>query len=430
MSRSIISVEQLGKQYRLGAAADGHISLRETLNNIVKKPFSPFVRKWRTPARKKELFWALKDIAFDVQAGEVIGIIGRNGSGKSTLLKILSRITEPTLGQAVIRGRVGSLLEVGTGFHQELTGRENIFLNGAILGMKNAEIQKRFDEIVAFADVEKFLDTPVKHYSSGMYLRLAFSVAAHLESEILVVDEVLAVGDTSFQKKCLGRMGEVSRSGRTVLFVSHSMPAVQQLTNRAVVLHLGKLDFVGDTPTAVQHYLQNVSDWNTDVYEIGKSGRRLPGYSRTIEFLRFQLQDHSNKMLQADQDVVIWVTLKGNEDVKAFRLSTTIYAADGTPVGGCFGPENLSIRAGTTAKFEFRLHDLHLAPGAYYCGMGVGTGNQIRGFLDYDVVLDVIHFEILATEAGAGTKSYWSPTWGCIRFPEAITGELNVASSE
>ena len=202
----------------------------------------------------RDSFWALRDVSFDVQQGEVLGIIGRNGAGKSTLLKILSRITEPTEGRVNLRGRVASLLEVGTGFHPELTGRENIYLNGAMLGMTRAEIKRKFDEIVAFAEVEKFLDTPVKRYSSGMYVRLAFAVAAHLEPEILIVDEVLAVGDAEFQKKCLGKMGEVARGGRTVLFVSHDLQAIMQLTKRTILLKSGCLEHDGPSPESIAVY--------------------------------------------------------------------------------------------------------------------------------------------------------------------------------
>ena len=208
--------------------------------------------RWRTGARS---IWALKDVSFDINRGEVVGIIGRNGAGKSTLLKILSEITEPTEGRVEIHGRVGSLLEVGTGFHPELTGRENVYLNGAILGMKRAEIERKFDEIVAFAEVEKFIDTPVKHYSSGMYLRLAFAVAAHLEPEILIVDEVLAVGDAAFQKKCLGKMAGVAKEGRTVLFVSHNMPAITRLCERAILLDEGRLLQDGVSHQVVKAYL-------------------------------------------------------------------------------------------------------------------------------------------------------------------------------
>src|SRR5437899_11965214 len=217
MTRTIIRTESLGKEYRRGLANSSPL-LRDTLARVVRSPTSFFRRNRDTK------FWALRDVSIEVKEGEVLGLIGRNGSGKTTLLKILSRITRPTTGWAEIHGRVGSLLEVGTGFHPELTGRENTFLSGAILGMSKAEIERKFDEIVAFAELEKFIDTPVKHYSSGMYVRLAFAVAAHLEPEILLVDEVLAVGDINFQKKCLGKMGDVARAGRTVVLVSHNMP--------------------------------------------------------------------------------------------------------------------------------------------------------------------------------------------------------------
>lgn len=231
----IIKVENLSKQYRIGAARSSYSysTLRESLMAKVRAPLRSAGNGSQNSAAT---VWALRDVSFEVLPGEVVGIIGRNGGGKSTLLKILSRITEPTLGRARIRGRVGSLLEVGTGFHPELTGRENIYLNGAVLGMKHAEIDRKFDEIVAFAEVEKFLDTPVKHYSSGMYMRLAFAVSAHLETEILLVDEVLAVGDAAFQKKCLGKMGEVAKHGRTVLFVSHNMASVANLCPRSLLL--------------------------------------------------------------------------------------------------------------------------------------------------------------------------------------------------
>ena len=245
MSNMAISVENLGKRYRIGRspASNG----RKPIFQKLASPFSYLASTLREPA-PDETFWALRDVSFQVEPGEVIGIIGRNGAGKSTLLKILSRITEPTRGRAVIDGRVGSLLEVGTGFHPELTGRENIFLSGTILGMKKAEINRKFDEIVTFAGIEKFLDTQVKRYSSGMYVRLAFAVAAHLEPEVLLVDEVLAVGDAAFQKKCLGKMGDVASEGRTVLFVSHNMIAVQNLCKRVIWLDDGQK--MGEGPTS------------------------------------------------------------------------------------------------------------------------------------------------------------------------------------
>ena len=255
MGNPIIKVEGLGKKYIIAhEKAESYTSLRDTISKTAKG----LIKKNDVPLPKKEDFWALKDVSFDVEKGEALGIIGRNGAGKSTLLKILSRITEPTCGRIVIEGRVASLLEVGTGFHHELTGRENIFLNGAILGMSRVEIRRKFDEIVDFAGVEKFLDTPVKRYSSGMYVRLAFAVAAHLEPEVLVVDEVLAVGDAEFQKKCLGKMKEVSEGeGRTVLFVSHNLAAIRNLCTKGILLNGGQVEIAGDIDLVTNKYLQS-----------------------------------------------------------------------------------------------------------------------------------------------------------------------------
>jgi len=260
-----IRVQNLGKRYKIGAAQTKfrYGMLRDVLVDAVTAPIrfvSSMLRRPNSASRisKYENFiWALKDVSFDVEEGQVLGIVGRNGAGKSTLLKVLSRVTEPTRGTVSIRGRVGSLLEVGTGFHPELTGRENIYMNGAILGMKRAEIERKFDEMVEFSEVGQFIETPVKRYSSGMYLRLAFAVAAHLEPEILVVDEVLAVGDAEFQRKCLGKMGDVAQQGRTVLFVSHNMSAILRLTHEAIVLNKGKMLMRGPTQEAVDFYLSS-----------------------------------------------------------------------------------------------------------------------------------------------------------------------------
>ncbi len=282
MSDIAIRAEHISKRYRLGERAP-YKSLREVVARAVTNPLNRLTGKNKA-ANKKEFLWALDDVSFEIRQGEAVGIIGRNGAGKSTLLKILSRITKPTKGKAEIYGRVGSLLEVGTGFHPELTGRENIFLNGAILGMKRNEIARKFDEIVAFAEIEKFLDTPVKRYSSGMYVRLAFAVAAHLEPEILLVDEVLAVGDAAFQKKCLGKMGEVAEEGRTVLFVSHNMTAIQRLCHRTI--HLGNglivLDSISDR--VIKEYLNSLPLAN-EKDELEKIISTLPKDST------FQLED-------------------------------------------------------------------------------------------------------------------------------------------
>lgn len=272
----IITIKNVGKKYNITHQRGGYVALRDVLTNIVKRPFAFVTAKAKSVAglATKEEFWALKGVDLEIQKGEVIGIIGANGAGKSTLLKILTGITPPTEGEIIMRGRVASLLEVGTGFHPELTGRENIFLNGAILGMTGKEIARKFDEIVAFAGIEKFLDTPVKYYSSGMYVRLAFSVAAHMEPDILLVDEVLAVGDAEFQKKCLGKMAEVTRTGgRTILFVSHNMSAVKKLCKHSVLLAKGRVAMVGDTDTVIDTYLktENASaEVTSDLFESAK----------------------------------------------------------------------------------------------------------------------------------------------------------------
>lgn len=257
----MIKVEHISKQYKIGVDRT-YKTLQDSIMSAIKSPLSYFKKS----KKEDNTFWALKDVSFEVEKGEVVGIIGGNGAGKSTLLKILSRITEPTEGRITMRGRMASLLEVGTGFHPELTGRENIYLNGSILGMRKCEIDARFDEIVKFAGIEKFLDTPVKRYSSGMYVRLAFAVAAHLEPEILIIDEVLAVGDEAFQKKCLGKMSEVAKGGRTVLFVSHNMGTVKKLCDTSILLENGYKVFQGNTNAAVDRYIYN-SETNGEIQE-------------------------------------------------------------------------------------------------------------------------------------------------------------------
>jgi lipopolysaccharide transport system ATP-binding protein len=263
MSQSAISVQDLSKRYIIRHQVNGRDGLRHALESALRNPLAWLRRRNQARRTAREEFWALKNVSFEVKAGDVVGVIGRNGAGKSTLLKVLSRITDPTGGRIQLQGRVASLLEVGTGFHQELTGRENIYLNGAILGMGRAEIRRKFDEIVTFSEIEQFLDTPVKRYSSGMYVRLAFAVAAHLEPDILIIDEVLAVGDTAFQQKCLGKMDEVSRGqGRTILFVSHNMGVIKRLCNTSILLERGQLRFSGATSDVISRYLHTNTQVN------------------------------------------------------------------------------------------------------------------------------------------------------------------------
>ncbi len=326
MSKPIIEVNNLSKVYRLGEI--GASSLHEEMSRLWSR------RSGADAAQAEREFWALRDVSFTVQPGEVVGIIGRNGAGKSTLLKVLSRITEPTSGRAVLRGRVASLLEVGTGFHPDLSGRDNIFLNGAILGMTRAEIRDKFDEIVAFSEIEKFIDTPVKRYSSGMYVRLAFAVAAHLEPEILIVDEVLAVGDAEFQKKCLGKMNAVATQGRTVLFVSHNMPAVQQLCSRGILLANGTVRAMGQLDHVIHSYLAMAGSRPTSV-----EGAIARSADDTVELLSVGFNDSSRRPLSTVQC--------GQETVLVLRFRTTRSLP------------NAAVSVGLNDAFDVRVATLH-----------------------------------------------------------------------
>jgi len=349
MNDIAIKVEGLSKLYRIGTRTDSYKTLRETIMSTFLTPFRIWHRLKKNNSHLSALssqlnslphalrsplsadtIWALKDVSFEIKQGEVVGIIGRNGAGKTTLLKILSRITEPTEGYAEIRGRVGSLLEVGTGFHAELTGRENIYLNGAILGMKKTEIKRKFDEIVAFAEVEKFIDTPVKHYSSGMYVRLAFAVAAHLEPEILLVDEVLAVGDAAFQKKCLGKMEDVAKEGRTVLFVSHQMTAVKSLCSRVILIHNGSLLEDGEPETVISHYLAEGSNGLTPE-RIWTIPETRPGNSQ-IRLMAIRVLNASGeiqKVYGSSQPIVIEMEFELNHEHRALFVGFDLISQSG-----------------------------------------------------------------------------------------------------
>jgi lipopolysaccharide transport system ATP-binding protein len=330
MHNNVITVENLSKRYLLGHREQQHATFRDMLTREAKN----FARKALDLAHGREIvqgdeieeFWALQDVSFDVQKGEVLGIIGRNGAGKSTLLKIVSRITEPTRGRVIIRGRVASLLEVGTGFHPELTGRENIYLNGAILGMTKQEIRKKFDEIVAFAEVERFLDTPVKRYSSGMYVRLAFAVAAHLEPEILIVDEVLSVGDAAFQRKCMGKMSNVAtEQGRTVLLVTHNMPAVLSFCSKALFLNAGRVCALGNASDSVRRYMKDV----TEMSDISLELRRDRAGNGSVRFTRVYFANNSHlaiNEIRSGDDMTIHIELQNNtgKDLTRFHISAAI----------------------------------------------------------------------------------------------------------
>ena len=353
MSQYAIQVERLGKEYIIGGAEQRHESFREMLSGALAAPLRK-LRKLGGTASEEERFWALKNLSFEVKRGEVLGVIGRNGAGKSTLLKVLSRITSPTEGRVVTQGRVASLLEVGTGFHPELTGRENIFLNGAILGMARSDIQRRFDEIVAFAEIERFLDTPVKRYSSGMYVRLAFSVAAHMEPDILLVDEVLAVGDAEFQKRCLGKMDQVAEKGRTVLFVSHNMGMISKLCSRGIVLSDGVIDFDGKISEAIGRYFASAATSNSGLE------KQLIGNLRTLIFDKASingLEQGGQPAIQPSEEIAISVDGRALVDLDSCKV--TLY--------DCIEPT--SIKRG---KFRsiFRLPAFFLSPGMYTVSIG------------------------------------------------------------
>jgi ABC-type polysaccharide/polyol phosphate transport system ATPase subunit len=399
MSKAAIVVENLSKRYLIGHRHSATGKQYTTLRDVIGREFNNFVRKAADLAKGRQVlqgdeveeFWALKDVSFEVKPGEVLGIIGSNGAGKSTLLKILSRITEPTAGRAILDGRVASLLEVGTGFHPELTGRENIFLNGAILGMTRREVRRKFDEIVAFAEVEKFLDTPVKHYSSGMYVRLAFAVAAHLEPEILVVDEVLSVGDLKFQKKSLGKMDEVSRTqGRTVLFVSHNMDAVLRLCSRALLLESGSVFAIGDAKAIVATVFQGQPS-STSLVDLSSKTRpsHTPGGARLAKVCPAAAGESWS--FPFGQPLSLDLSIDAQTNVSQIEIFIAVYSASGSGVASwrskCSDVE-LSVRPGmNTFRMEFQ--HIRLFPGLYSLSFGLRDDQD-----GVDFLLEAVQFEI------------------------------------
>lgn len=323
MTQHAIQVDALSKQYRLGQVVAEQPTLGERLYGLTGSAFNRLRGQQTNNTNQGEAFWALQDVSFKAEQGKVFGVIGRNGAGKSTLLKILSRITEPTSGEALIHGRVGSLLEVGTGFHPELTGRENVYLNAAILGMKRREVAAKFDDIVAFAELEKFIDTPVKRYSSGMYVRLAFAVAAHLEPEVLLIDEVLAVGDAGFQQRCLGRMSEIAEHGRTVLFVSHDMGAVARLCDKVMLLDNGQVEMIDEPQQAIDRYLRLVSNWRED--PAGVFNGPLTQVMRFHELTINGVNNTQTRVIHPEQPIRLHVTGSVDRLVPNFRTTFSIF---------------------------------------------------------------------------------------------------------
>jgi len=395
MTDVAIRCEGLGKQYRIGER-EAYKALRDVITEAFASPFRRLFTSSQgsTNGNKKPTFWALKDVSFEINRGEVVGIVGRNGAGKSTLLKVLSRITEPTRGRADVWGRVGSLLEVGTGFHPELTGRDNIFLNGAILGMKKAEIERKFDEIVAFAEVEKFIDTPVKRYSSGMYVRLAFAVAVHMETEILLVDEVLAVGDAEFQKKCFEKFRQISTGGRTILFVSHNMSAMRAVCQKGILLDRGGVVARGEINDVVDHYLSQLNQ-----------GSAIPEHTETESYIVEEILITSSEgaVIKTFDDVEIRVRATAKTDI----VDPGMYA-------GVLTMENLRVtaldfrdfqtisplRAGDQIEMGFRISEFPLLPGSYELEVYM----KDMGHYKIELVPHRSRFEVVESQVYGGRK--------------------------
>ena len=407
MSEPVIHVEGLGKRYRVGGR-ERYLALRDVLTRAFTSSLKPY-RK-----RPPDFLWALRDVSFDVAQGEVVGLIGRNGAGKTTLLKLLSRITRPTGGFAEIRGRVGNLLEVGTGFHPELTGRENVYLSGAILGMRKREIDQKHDAIVSFAEVERFLDTPLKHYSTGMQMRLAFAVAAHLEPEILLVDEVLAVGDLEFQKKCLGKMHEVSKSGRTIVFVSHQMNQIRRLCERVLWIDAGQIRESGPTGEVIASY-------EATMMKGSKDGEGLSG---SPVFLGWEIDGEANILKDGLKRVTLNFTVSLKEPVTRGHFGMHIYN-DASVLVASWGFDDVVLKTGVQ-QLRVTLPFLPLRPGTYSISCSLYTGgNNLTGGKCLET-WSAVPFLAVNTQPVAHQQDAWA---GIFNFPADLKIEVRVESN-
>lgn len=412
MKDVVIRAEHLGKRYVIGLRAprESYTSLRDvvarTTTRFLRTAFDVARGRQLIPGDEIEEFWALKNVSFELKRGDVVGVIGRNGAGKSTLLKVLSRITEPTSGRVEIRGSIASLLEVGTGFHPELTGRENIFLNGAILGMRHAEIERKFEEIVAFAEVEKFLDTPVKRYSSGMYVRLAFAVAAHLEPEILVVDEVLAVGDAEFQRKCLGKMKDVAGQGRTVIFVSHNLAAVKALCTRSILLAVSRVDCDASVDAVIKQYVSASDAAHSISFDENKARPAISAIEVNSEAL-------------VERDLIVDIHFASPRPLHTAVGGIVLRADTGEPVWGSngrFHPNVKLVKGLTHGVLRCEARQLPIRPGRYSLSAWLGDWHE-----DYDARIDVLSFvigeddaHVLRPPVSALGHLDWPAEWGAV----------------
>lgn len=425
-----IKAEKISKVYQLGEFSTGTISRDiERFWYKLRGKEDPFLKigeaNDRSTVGSSDVVWSLRDINFEINQGEAVGIIGRNGAGKSTLLKVLSRVTTPTEGVIKVKGRIASLLEVGTGFHPELTGRENIFLNGAILGMRKHEIRRKFDEVVQFSGVERYIDTPVKRYSSGMYVRLAFAVAAHLESEILVVDEVLAVGDAEFQEKCLNKMNDVSKGeGRTILFVSHNMDAVRELTSRSIMLKHGQLQEFGSTRDVVMNYLLTgnhhfgILKYNAANWEQVKLAHLL----HEVQFKELEILEKETTIFEEGSPFAFKAVIKGNDekDLRDLSFGMRVMTLDDKPVGTWFSKPDIILPKGRDTVLTFKIPELDLAPGDYYFTVWIGEGDYTCYGKDFDSVNKVFQMKVVPRSGKNVTPVWYSEAWGNVVFKNLI----------
>jgi lipopolysaccharide transport system ATP-binding protein len=425
MKQLAIQAENISKQYRLGQVGTGTLS--HDLNRFwhkIRGNEDPYLKigeaNDRSQKSASEYVWSLRDINFEIEQGDAVGIIGRNGAGKSTLLKLLSKVTKPTTGQFKVNGRIASLLEVGTGFHPEMTGRENIYLNGAILGMRRHEITRKFDEIVDFSGVGGYIDTPVKRYSSGMYVRLAFAVAAHLESEILIVDEVLAVGDAEFQKKCLGKMGDVSKGeGRTVLFVSHNMGAVKELCNNSIYLENGTIKNFTDTPTIIDEYISINNSFIFQKHIKIENKHRKYIQAKEIEIIDLELIDSLKDCnYSTDMDLKVKINLRTNVKVPSYRIAGSIFTENHIKLGTFFSNQ-LILPDRNEFSIIMNLLNHNLSKGKYFFALSIGVGDEKTDNREFDIVYEVLGFQITHKDYKNPILK-WPSDWGSFNFKSNI----------
>ncbi len=418
MSDIAIRIEGLKKQYRLGAI--GGATLNAELQSWWARKRGkedPNLKIGQDYSSAGKTFWALNGIDLEVKKGEALGIIGANGAGKSTLLKVLSRVTAPTEGDIWIKGRISSMLEVGTGFHQELTGRENIYMNGAILGMSRKEVDSKVESIIDFSECRQFIDTPVKRYSSGMYVKLAFAVASHLDSEILVMDEVLAVGDMKFQKKCLGKMGDAaSNEGRTILYVSHNMATIRSLCERCIVLNKGEIIFDGDVEKAIERYMEISEEKMQRMYDLTNVNRNTLGYTNAIKILNLTFLNKELPVYSTEEVMKLELEIQGKEEVEDLRARIEVKCADGTIVGMAESKPIVSFLRNETKKIVLELSMKNIAEGNYYYRLSLFTLNPMGIHIAYDDTPIKIPFKVVDTVCD---RTVWlRQYWGSVRLDE------------